>query len=281
MMSDILKKIGSNIRFYRNRLHLSQERLAELSSLHRTYIGAVERGEKNISAINIARISAALGIGPELLVKGAEYHSEEVPLSPLPVKSSGFNKDCTLPYGLETAHVRSAMEEFIRFLSFINHQLYRNDLSRLEDFLMPANFSSIVGEFMCAIIPNHCEALSKNRYHNGHPDLIPRGNFPDDAVQHTAEGIEVKSSRYSSGWQGHNPESVWLMVFHFKSSSSSRKEPVSVPFQFRGVYAAKLEESDWGFSGRSANSRRTITASVKKSGAEKMKANWVYKDSGE
>jgi hypothetical protein len=36
---------------------------------------------------------------------------------------------------------------------------------------------------------------------------------------------------------------------------------------------------DWSFSGRSASSRRTITASVTKSGYEKMSANWIYEDS--
>lgn len=45
-MSNILKIIGSNIRHYRNALNISQEKLAENAGLHRTYIGAVERGEK-------------------------------------------------------------------------------------------------------------------------------------------------------------------------------------------------------------------------------------------
>jgi hypothetical protein len=38
---------------------------------------------------------------------------------------------------------------------------------------------------------------------------------------------------------------------------------------------------DWAFSGRSATSRRTITASVTQGGVQKMKANWVYEDLGE
>ncbi len=67
--------------------------------------------------------------------------------------------------------------------------------------LMPANFSSIVGEFMNSGIPKHCPTLVKNQYHNGHPDLLPAGMFPDDAAQHAGEGIEVKGSRYLRGWQ--------------------------------------------------------------------------------
>lgn len=64
----ILKIIGKNIRSYRQRAGLSQERLAELCGLHRTYVGAVERGERNISALNISKIAGALRIEPHQLL---------------------------------------------------------------------------------------------------------------------------------------------------------------------------------------------------------------------
>lgn len=202
---------------------------------------------------------------------------------PVPVNPNVFNPNCALPYGLTLEHIRQAMMDFIDFLGFINQQLHTKEIPRLESFLMPANFSSIVGEFINISIPKHCSRLAKNQYHNGHPDLIPSGMFPDNAVQYAQDGIEIKGSRHASGWQGHNPESVWLMVFYFDSNTSNdeRKGIGPKPFRFRGVYGAKLEKEDWTFSGRSATSRRTITASVNRNGAEKMKTNWVYKDSGE
>jgi len=64
----ILNIIGNNIKYYRKALDMSQEKLAENSGLHRTYIGAVERGEKNISANNIAKIAKVLGIEPYVLL---------------------------------------------------------------------------------------------------------------------------------------------------------------------------------------------------------------------
>ncbi|HRQ39299.1 MAG TPA: hypothetical protein PLD25_15435 [Chloroflexota bacterium] len=205
---------------------------------------------------------------------------EALACTPIPISPHNFNHKAYLPYGLEVNHVQRAMNDFIEFLGFINQQLHTKQIPRLESFLMPANFSSLVGEFMNMRIPQYCQSLVKNQYHNGHPDLIPRGLFPGDAVQYANEGVEIKGSRHAGGWQGHNPESVWLMVFHFDSNSASdeQKGVAPKPFRFLGVYGAKLEMEDWAFSGRSATSRRTITASVTKGGVAKMKANWIYRD---
>jgi hypothetical protein len=207
-------------------------------------------------------------------------NDEKLACIPRPLKSGGYNPNCVLPYELTPNHVQRAMQDFLDFLGFVNHQLHTKDMPRLESFLMPANFSSIVGEYMNITIPKYCSTLVKNQYHNGHPDLIPVGIFANNAVQHATEGIEIKGSRHSSGWQGHNAEAIWLMVFVFDSNTSNdaAKQIMPKPFSFRAVYAAKLEKSDWTFSGRSATSRRTITASVTQSGAQKMKSNWVYED---
>ena len=199
---------------------------------------------------------------------------------PLLVHHSGFNSKAEIPYGCSTDHIRMAMTDFIDFLGFINQQLHTKQIERLEVMLMPANFSSIVGEFMSSNIPKYCSSIVKNKYHNGHPDLVPVGRFPEDAIQHADEGIEIKGSRYLRGWQGHNPESTWLMVFMFDSNRpvDSTKSINPKPFRFVAVFGAQLTKDDWQFSGRSETSRRTITASVAKSGYEKMLENWIYRD---
>jgi len=171
------------------------------------------------------------------------------------------------------------MQDFLDFLGFINVQLLTKQLPRLEAFLMPANFSSMVGEFMSAGIPKYCKTIIKNRYHNGHPDMIPIGRYPGDSLLHADEGIEIKASRYESGWQGHNPEDVWLMVFVF-DSNTARDAGLGTPprpFRFKKVVGAELTRADWNFSGRSETSRRTITASVTRSGFNKMEGNWLYR----
>ena len=206
---------------------------------------------------------------------------ETLACTPVPVQKDAFNPKAVIPYGLKISHIRQAMEDFIDFLGFINVQLRTKQIQRLEAFLMPANFSSMVGEFMAVAIPKYCKSMVKNRYHNGHPDLLPKGHYPGDSILNGPEGIELKASRHLSGWQGHNPENVWLMVFVF-DANSSRDATLAIeprPFRFVKVIGAELKQSDWQFSGRSETSRRTITASVKRSGFDKMEANWIYRAS--
>jgi len=205
---------------------------------------------------------------------------EAVACTPVAIKAKDFNSSAVIPYGVTVEHIRLAMSEFIDFLGFINTQLHTRDIPRLEVMLMQANFSSMVGEFMSAAIPKYCLTIVKNQYHNGHPDLVPAGHYPQNSILHGSEGIEIKGSRYVRGWQGHNAEDVWLLVFTF-DSSTPRDEAKGIPpkpFRFRLVAGAAIEKSDWTFSGRTGESRRTITASVNRSGYDKMLANWIYKE---
>lgn len=206
------------------------------------------------------------------------HNLEEIACQPHPVDPNGFNPNVELPYGCKLEHIQQAMNDFIDFLGFINQQLHTKALERFESMLMPANFSSMVGEFMITSIPKYCSGLTKNQYHNGHPDLIPTNYFPNNAVQYASQGIEVKASRYLRGWQGHNPETTWLMVFVFDSNrpSDAVKGIQPKPFKFVKVVGASITKADWSFSGRSANSRRTITASINNLGYKKMLGNLIY-----
>ncbi len=62
---NIQKKFGSRLRQIRQNMGLSQEELGHLSNLDRSYVGGVERGERNISLVNIHKIADALNISPK------------------------------------------------------------------------------------------------------------------------------------------------------------------------------------------------------------------------
>lgn len=69
-MHTIRHRLGKKIRQIRESKKLSQELLAEHSGLHRTYIGSVERGERNLSIDAINKIATALEVNLEELFKG-------------------------------------------------------------------------------------------------------------------------------------------------------------------------------------------------------------------
>ena len=82
-MSNIAKILGQRIRNYRTDKGLSQEKLAELAGCHHTYIGQLERGEKNATVESIEKISAALNVPLSKLFEklGAEDDStHNIPL---------------------------------------------------------------------------------------------------------------------------------------------------------------------------------------------------------
>ena len=68
-----------------------------------------------------------------------------------------------------------------------------------------------------------------------------------------------------------------VFVFDSNTSSDSLKGIAPKPFRFVKVVGAFITKSDWNFAGRSATSRRTITASVNRTGYNKMEANWIYR----
>ena len=61
-MADVMVRFGSKLRKVREKQGISQEKLAELAGLHRTYVSSVERGQRNISLVNIEKLAVALGV---------------------------------------------------------------------------------------------------------------------------------------------------------------------------------------------------------------------------
>ncbi|MDQ1438153.1 MAG: hypothetical protein QOK43_1782 [Acidimicrobiaceae bacterium] len=63
-------ELGRRVRALRIERGLSQEKLAEKAHVHRTYVGSLERGERNVALINIVRLAEALAVDPSELVQG-------------------------------------------------------------------------------------------------------------------------------------------------------------------------------------------------------------------
>lgn len=75
-MSDLTNKLGKRIRNYRLNLGFSQEKLAEKSHFHPTYIGQIERGEKNPTIESLKKITKALGISLSQLFEKIDLENQ-------------------------------------------------------------------------------------------------------------------------------------------------------------------------------------------------------------
>jgi transcriptional regulator with XRE-family HTH domain len=71
-MDDALRRLGIRIRELRTRRGWSQEAFADIAGVHRTYMGHLERGEKNLSFLSILRVANALGVTLSELLAGLE-----------------------------------------------------------------------------------------------------------------------------------------------------------------------------------------------------------------
>lgn len=80
MNQKVLKQVGARVRVLRKERGLSQESLGEKGGFHFSYIGQVERGEKNVSLMNLAKIAEALEVN---LIQLFAYTEEEMELTSL------------------------------------------------------------------------------------------------------------------------------------------------------------------------------------------------------
>ena len=186
-----------------------------------------------------------------------------------------------LPYGVTAPAIVGAVNDVYAYLHALNRGSVDRGYGRLEELIQPpANFSGLLSNVFVQAVAgrtgNAKPGLAVNRHHNGRPDLVPRARYDDDAVPRGAEGVEVKASRSSNSYQGHNVESGWLMVLRFAIDDSSEPVYERKPTTVVAVMLANLTETDWSFSGRASGSRRTPTASVIRTGLRKLRAGTVY-----
>ncbi|MGB9484504.1 MAG: hypothetical protein WCD04_00110 [Terriglobia bacterium] len=169
--------------------------------------------------------------------------------------------------------VKSAVESVYDFLHAINGALDQNDLGLFENLALGNTFSGLLSEVLVKSTSKHSRTLVRNRYIGGHPDLLPSAHPKGDNQLRCDQGIEVKTSRQSGGWQAHNPEAGWLMVFRYELATSA-----SEPTRFVQILAAELSVEDWSLAERGKASRRTRTCSINQRGVEKLRSNPIYQE---
>jgi len=194
-----------------------------------------------------------------------------------------FNPNSNLPYGVEPEEVKASIKEFYDFYSDLNDFLLSEDHGRIETLLRANNaLSDFVGNIATEELAECSDTLIHNQKQDGFPDILPRDNeeyaSQNYEIHHGDDGIETKCSKSSGGWQAHNNESAWFVVFRYERGDPESDPREMEPIRFVQVLCANLTEDDWSHSGRSEDSRRTITSSIVESGMDKLRSNPIYED---
>ena len=113
-------------------------------------------------------------------------------------KQASFNADLELPYELRVEDFSMVMQDLYDFFFDVNSHLANRGIRRLDDMLRPAAMSGLISDMVTASMARHARVLVENRYHNGHPDLIVNGIYPNNAVKAGDHGVEIKSNAASA-----------------------------------------------------------------------------------
>ncbi|MBZ5739760.1 hypothetical protein [Nocardioides mangrovi] len=185
-----------------------------------------------------------------------------------------------LPYHLAPRDILRCVEDLHQLLHDLNTQLDDKGYERLEELLDPAGFSGLMSRAVVDNIHRQSRALDRNEYHNGYPDLVPHGVYPQNKAQHGDRGgLEVKASRYDGSWQSHGPRAGWFCVVQFEIDDDEDKALKDrEPTRIRAVMIAELTKDDWSWQPAKEDRIRSGTASVKVTGRYKLRAGAVWVD---
>ncbi len=192
------------------------------------------------------------------------------------VDISCFNSGAVLPFELRLTDFQMAMQDVYDFFYDVNSHLLDKGLLRLDDILRPAIMSGVLSDMLTASLAKHSRTLTENRYHNGHPDLIVRGVYPQDAIKAGTEGVEIKTSRGTTGAvDTHGARDQWMCVFLYQVDEESEPARNRRPLIFTAIYLCCVSTEDFRTNPRGELGTRTAT--LHKDGVRKLRENWVYR----
>jgi hypothetical protein len=187
-----------------------------------------------------------------------------------------FNQHAELPYQLRLQDFQIAMQDVYDFFFDVNSYLIDKGLQRLDDMLRKAIMSGLISDMLTASLAKHSRVLTENRYHNGHPDLVMRGVYPNDSVKAGEEGVEIKTTRKRGGAVDmHGARNQWLCVWVYQVDNVTEPAISRAPMRFTEVYLSKVSTED--FRRNLRGELGTPTSSLNRDGLASFRENWIYK----
>jgi hypothetical protein len=192
------------------------------------------------------------------------------------VDPAKFNKSAVLPYDLRLKDFELAMQDIYDFFFDVNSYLLKKGLERLDDFVRPQTMSGLVSDMLTASVAKHSRVLTENGYFNGHPDLVLKGRYPNDAAKAAEEGVEIKATRKAGGAvDTHGARNQWMCVFVYCVDNAAEPASKREPLTFTEVYLGQVIVEDFRKNARGELGTRTAT--LHKAGIKKLRGNWVYR----
>ena len=202
-----------------------------------------------------------------------------MPITRSQVDRNSFNLAYRFPYELRISDFDSAMQDVYDFFYDVNSHLIGKGLQRLDDMLRPAIMSGMLSDMVTASLAKHSRVLTENTYFNGHPDLVVRGVYAQNAVKAGSQGVEIKTTRKKGGAvDTHGARDQWMCVFVYDIDSETEPAIDRNPMTFTEVYLANVTVNDFRRNPRGELGTRTAT--LHRHGVEKLRANWLYRVPG-
>jgi hypothetical protein len=190
--------------------------------------------------------------------------------------SARFNPNVTLPYELRVEDFRLAAQDVYDFFYDVNTGLGAKGLERLDDTLRPAIMSGVLSDMLTASLAKHSRTLTVNAYFNGHPDLVLRGHYPNNAVKAGEQGVEIKTTRKAGGAvDTHGARNQWMCVFVYRIDNESEPAIARRPMTFTEIYLGQVTVEDFRRNERGELGTRTATLDAK--GIAKLRQSWIYR----
>jgi transcriptional regulator with XRE-family HTH domain len=189
----ILTLFGERVRVLRQARGLSQEALALAAGLDRTYIGGIERGERNISLLNIQKIVQALNVSPADLLQ----FERETEVMREPASNGFVNATVIEGIGLSHEMLRQSIRDTYHLLDQIDTTLETAEVFPLSQTVELANLSSMIGNILASAMAKHSNGLLRRNGPHKYPDLLTTG------VLSQVPDLELKMALETNKPKGH------------------------------------------------------------------------------
>jgi hypothetical protein len=191
-----------------------------------------------------------------------------------------FNPKPHLPFNLRAQDFQMAMQDVYDFFYDVNRLLLAKGLERLDDMLRPAIMSGLLSDMLTVSLAKHSRSLVQNTYFNGHPDLLVKGVYSNDAAKAASEGVEIKTTRKKGGAvDTHGARDQWMCVFVYDVDVETEPAARRRAMAFTEVYIAQVSRADFRRNERGELGTRTATLSAE--GVREFRKGWVYLLHGE